>query len=450
MDYKLRFVVQKVFVSSQEVIKRDTLKVYDVKAPESILELCLGHEEQISLLEKVQNSVLAEQSKLIDPGYNVCPKCSQNLIKRRYTQSKFHAVFTDHKVGIQKHKCRNPECDWQSSPTTTSVFGTSIHPDLAKLQCEQGAMYSYREAESNLEKLTVHRRSVNNHNKIKLMANQVGAVLAQENLLPPAAEDCAPPASEVFVQVDGGHIPIQEKDKRSFEALSAVVYRPENICTTDQHHRQIESKNCALSATDDDLATMKTYLLNAALKQGMVENTVITALADGALNCWSVISSLVPHCQQLICILDWFHIAKKFQNVRVRVEAAFQDTLERVKWTLWHGKPEEALSKLKILMTNVVDSNKSEKLADLYDYLSRNQAYLVNYQERAQQNKTYTSSVAESHIELIINARYKKSGKMQWTREGAHKVLQIRGVIASNEWDNRWQEPVLSALGAAA
>ena len=94
------------------------------------------------------------------------------------------------------------------------------------------------------------------------------------------------------------------------------------------------------------------------------------------------------------------------------MEAAFQDTLERVKWTLWHGKPEEALSKLKILMTNVADSNKSEKLADLYDYLTQNQAYLVNYQER-QQHKTYTSLVAESHIESIINARHKKSGKMQ-------------------------------------
>lgn len=132
------------------------------------------------------------------------------------------------------------------------------------------------------------------------------------------------------------------------------------------------------------------------------------------------------------------------------MEAAFQDTLERVKWTLWHGKPEEALSKLKILMTNVADSNKSDKLVDLDGYLSRNQAYLVNYQERAQQNQTYTSRVAESHIESIINARYKKSEKMQWTREGAHKVLQIRGVIASNEWGNRWQEPVLSALGVAA
>lgn len=77
--------------------------MYDVKTPESVLELGLRHEEQISLLEKVQNSVLAEQSKLIDTGYDVCSKYGQKLIKKGYTQSKLHAVFSDHKVGLQKH-----------------------------------------------------------------------------------------------------------------------------------------------------------------------------------------------------------------------------------------------------------------------------------------------------------------------------------------------------------
>jgi hypothetical protein len=449
VDYELRIVVEKISVSSQEVAQRDTLKVYDVKAPHSILELGLRHEEQISLLEKVQNSVLAAQSKLIDTGYDVCPKCGHKLMKKGYTQSQFHAVFTDHKVPIQKHKCRNPECDWQSSPTTTSVFGTSVHPDLAKLQCEQGALYSYREAECNLEKLTVHRRPVNNHNKIKLLTNQVGAILAEENLNPPAPEDCAPPAQQLIVQVDGGQIPTQKPDKRSFEALSAVVYRPENIRSIDQHHRQIGSKSCALSALDDGLVAMKTYLHHAALKQGMAADTVVTALADGAHNCWSVLLSLAPHCQQIICILDWFHIAKRFQNVRGAVEEAFQETLERVKWSLWHGKSTEALSKLKLLMMNVPDKKKRKKLEDLYEYLERNQEYLVNYQEREEQKQTYTSQVAESHIESIINARHKRSGKMQWTREGAHNVLQVRGKIASNEWSDQWQGPVLAALGVA-
>jgi len=52
-------------------------------------------------------------------------------------------------------------------------------------------------------------------------------------------------------------------------------------------------------------------------------------------------------------------------------------------------------------MRNVTDSLKRKKLADLYDYLNRNQAYLINYQEREQQGHTYTSQVAESHIESL-------------------------------------------------
>ena len=65
MEYKLRIIVEKVAVSSQEIVNRDTLRIYNVECPESILDLGLRHAEQISLLEKVQNAVLAEQSILL-------------------------------------------------------------------------------------------------------------------------------------------------------------------------------------------------------------------------------------------------------------------------------------------------------------------------------------------------------------------------------------------------
>lgn len=201
MDYELRVIVEKVSVSSQEVVQRDTLKVYDIEAPTSILELGLRHEEQISLLEKVQNSLLAAQSKLIDTGYKECPRCGHKLHKRGFAKSQFHAVFTDHKIGIQKHRCPNPECKWQSTPSTSAVFGTAIHPDLAKLQCIQGALYSFRKAQSNLEMLTVRRRSVNNHKNIKDITNQVGNILAQENLNElPMVKDAAS-AKELIIEV---------------------------------------------------------------------------------------------------------------------------------------------------------------------------------------------------------------------------------------------------------
>jgi hypothetical protein len=344
----------------------------------------------------------------------------------------------------------NPDCGWQSTPTTKSLFGTNIHPDLAKGQCEQGALYSYREAEKNLDKLNCQSRSVNNHTQIKRITDKVGAVLAEQNAIPPAAEECAAPASELIIQVDGGHIPIQDKDQRSFEALSAIVYRPGDLQEVDQHRRRIVNKTCVVAATDDNLQTIKTYLINAALKQGLSKETQVTALADGAKNCWSVLLAIQPYCATLECILDWFHIAQKFQNVINALGEAFEMSLESAKWTLWHGKAQEALTKLALLRDNVTDKTKRSRLTGLYDYLQRNQAYLVNYQERDQANRTYTSQVAESHIDSLINARHKRTKKMQWTREGAHHVLQIRAMMASDDWDRQCQRTVLSALGAAA
>jgi len=55
MDYELRIVVEKVAVSSQEVVHRDTVTSYTMQCPSSIGELGLRHAEQIALLEQVQN-----------------------------------------------------------------------------------------------------------------------------------------------------------------------------------------------------------------------------------------------------------------------------------------------------------------------------------------------------------------------------------------------------------
>jgi len=79
MDYELRIVVEKVAISSQEVITRDTITSYALQCPTSIIEPGLRHAEQIALLEKVQNIVLTEQSRLLDPGMPVCPTCGDTL-----------------------------------------------------------------------------------------------------------------------------------------------------------------------------------------------------------------------------------------------------------------------------------------------------------------------------------------------------------------------------------
>src|SRR5215813_9763527 len=450
MDFELRIVVEKVAVSSQEVVKRDTITSYVVQCPTSILELGLRHGERIALLEKIQDILLTEQSVLIAHEMHVCPHCGDPLKKNGYKASNFHAVFSDHIIHIQQHHCGNAACHWHYTPTIKSLFGSNIHPDLALLHCEQGAWYSYREAEKNLETWNGRHRRVNNHMHVKRITDKVGAVLSEHNQVAPTAAECPAPAQDLIIQVDGGHIPIQEKDTRSFEALAAIVYRPEHLQAIDHHHRQIMEKTCVISALDDNLHTMKAYLLTAAHKQGMSQETKVTALADGAKNCWSVLSALTPECATLECILDWFHIAQKFQQVKNALGEAFTTSLESAKWKLWHGHPQDALTKLAALRDNLTDEGHRSKLTGLYEYLHRNQAYLVNYDACDQANKTYTSQVAESHVDALINARHKRTKKMQWTREGAHHVLQIRAMMASEEWESKCQGAVLSALGAVA
>ena len=204
-----------------------------------------------------------------------------------------------------------------------------------------------------------------------------------------------------------------------------------------------------ISAMDDDLQMIKTYVHHAALRQGLNEQTHVSALADGASNCGSVIVALNPHCKSLELILDWFHIDKQFQTVKNALGEAIEESLDQAKWTLWHGDAEKALRKIAFIRDNITDEKKRSKLKSLHKYLRNNREYLVNYDEREKADKPFTSQVAEFHIDTLINAQHKRKQKMQWTREGAHNVLQIRALMASNEWEEKWLDFVLPTLEKA-
>ena len=128
--------------------------------------------------------------------------------------------------------------------------------------------------------MNVYRRPVNNHNNVKLITDQVGATIAQENLKPISTVKGSASAKELIIQIDGGHIPNKEKDKRSFETLSGIVYRPSCIQEVDRPHCKITDKSCAISAMDDDLQSIKTYLYHAALKQRLSQDTHAIALGS--------------------------------------------------------------------------------------------------------------------------------------------------------------------------
>jgi hypothetical protein len=104
----------------------------------------------------------------------------------------------------------------------------------------------------------------------------------------------------------------------------------------------------------------------------------VTALADGATNCWSVVAAIQTECASLECILDWFHIAQKFQQVKKALGEACAASLESAKWKLWHGHAADALTKLAVLRDHVSEEAQRSRLTGLYEYIHRNQGYIVN------------------------------------------------------------------------
>lgn len=113
---------------------------------------------------------------------------------------------------------------------------------------------------------------------------------------------------------------------------------------------------------------------------------------------------------------------------------------DKVKWHLWHGNPGDSLVRLEELMALIEDSSTKTKLKKLATYISNNKEGIVNYGERQKVGLVYTSNLAESTVNTLINQRQKGKQKMLWSRDGAHNVLQIRTSVFSNSWDDDWNK----------
>ena len=180
----------------------------------------------------------------------------------------------------------------------------------------------------------------------------------------------------------------------------------------------------------------------------MTASTAVTCLADGAANCWSIAHSIVGKCKEITFVLDWFHVAMKFKNIAISDEHSV--LYNKIKWHLWHGRTEMALIRLEQLKSLIDEASIVLKLNKLATYISNNKVGIVNYGSRKRGGLNYTSNLAETTVNSLINDRQKGKKKMLWSRDGAHNVLQIRSSVFSKTWDNDWKQVELAVYRKAA
>ena len=439
MTQQIRVIVESIN-DLGEVIGQEIIMTKSVIKPNTMMDLGLRHSEQIDLLRHIQQQLLDKQSVYLKDDLSICPKCHGKLYKSGYVKSDFHSVFTDHKVATSRQVCKS--CNWTNTPSIRSLFGDASHPDLVKIQTEMGANHTFREAQKVMNLFANTKRSTNSHDRIKRLTETVGHNLAEDPDAPPTDIKSVP---HLYVQVDGGHVVSLEQDKRSFEVMTSVVFDAKNIKYTGGNEKneggistvrgELTSKHCAASALLDSQDTMKQLTINAAMKQGMTLETKITALCDGAVNCWNIVDALEKHCQSIERILDWHHIAMKFQNTRLGQED-LNERLSGAKWYLWHGLSDKAIERLRSIRDSLKeDQKKQDKVQALLTYIENNAHFIANYQKRQDSGLIFSSQMAESTVESLINKRCKGKQHMRWSREGLHALLQVRAAVNSNDWN---------------
>jgi hypothetical protein len=419
------------------ITKRTVVQEKEIIRPSTIDEIGLNYHDQTTLVDKILEQLVELQGPLIN-RHDKCPNCNGKLSKDGKEKCDVHTMNSDKVIEIQRYRCRS--CKWMSSNSIKSTYGTDVHTSLTKLQAELSCSHSLRKTVEILELVSnCRKRTVNNKQRIKRVIASVGGAIETYNKTDIDIYTAnIIKASHLIVNVDGAHIRSQGDNSRSFEAMTATIINPKDIDKSNIDHPMINKKLCIASAKSDNQETMKTMIVNAAKRHGMTKETAVVALSDGADNCRSVIKSLLPFCGELEIILDWFHIGMKFKNMQNLLSVEQQEKLLSAKWKLWHGLADDCFVKMQELIVEIVDDKIAIKLGKLLNYLQNNKETLANYENKKNNNMVYTSNIAESTVENMVNSRYRQSGKMQWKRDGTHALLQLRAASFSKILDKMW------------
>src|SRR6202790_4324190 len=213
-------------------------------------------------------------------------------------------------------------------------------PEYERLIAKMGSLLPYRRARFLLSEFlpladvpaveTARRRTV-----------RVGARL--EKLAVPAQPPApAIEARSIALSIDGGHVrSVRSYQVRSFEVMLAQVSND-------------DGKQIVFASMPAEADRQREQLRGVLHGLGATPATPVTILSDGAEGPRSLgeAASVGPTHH----VLDWFHLSMRIQHVAQaagswpdipaddrKTSARLSETIERIRWRLWHGQVRRGL-----------------------------------------------------------------------------------------------------------
>jgi hypothetical protein len=245
------------------------------------------------------------------------------------------------------------------------------------------------------------------------------------------------PEREFVVSIDTAHVRASRAEvSRNFEIVVARCgrggrgSRPGRYFTTaDTSKRDLQSRT-----------------LQALQSEGYVGRGEVTVLSDGA-EIMKRLPKALP--QPTAHIIDWFHIAMKIQPLQQIADHIVrwrEANVRSLKWKLWHGQTDRALDQLETMTADFAKLQERGNLSatrllhlahPLLTYVRSNKSAIVNYGARYRSGQRIATALAESGVNSLVARRMVKKQQMQWSKRGAHLLLQVRAAVLNGDLRER-------------
>jgi hypothetical protein len=410
-----------------------------------IEHLGLALAEAKQLLTRIQQHLLAQQIDAFLAAHACCESCGSAFKVKGDQTRTFRTLFGTFTLSSP----RLFHCHCQRRKTTsfrplTALLPESVAPELLFMETKWASLVSYGLTVDALTdflplEVTLDVKTVR-HDTLKV-AERCEAELGEEqwSFIEGCPRDWGHlpiPDGPITVGIDGGYVRDWEAKKRNFEV---IVGKSTLAFTRDDEEETPSSKRFGFVQTFDPKPKRRLYeLLNS---QGFQLNQQITFLSDGSDTVRDLQLYMSPEAEH---ILDWFHISMKLTVLDQYAKGLvpcdqvlgekIRQKIERLKWSLWHGNLYKALDKIEDIQSLLYNFEETypkfkpllKAVEEFRTYLENNGHLIPNYGERYRNGEAIATGFVESTVNQVVSKRFCKKQQMQWSKRGAHLLLQTR------------------------
>jgi len=406
--------------------------------------------EAKNILQNLQKTVVEEQINKSLQSHSHCSQCQSSLRIKDGRRVKYRTLYGTLDVKNPRYYlCKCQGSARQSFTPLLDLLADHTSPELCYLESKWSSLMSYGLTVDLLkdsfpidEKLSIETVRKNTLN----VAKKINGLLGEEKHIYATPFSTVDPIAfkneSTIVGLDGGYLRSWSDKKTNFELIVG---------------KSIPNKGnprvLGLVSSEDEKP--KRRLFQMLESQGIKESDGVCFMSDGGESLKNLQTHINPNAKH---ILEWFHITMKITvlnqyikgvtNIDEKQGTTANKLLSSIKWKLWHGKPLGALTKILKLSDLIASHAKNyskyvgliKHISEFFNYINNNINIIVNYGERWRQGKRISTSFVESLVNYFVSKRFCKKQQMQWSKEGAHLLIQVRAKVINDELKQIFKE----------